>query len=262
MSGGPDRAGDVAIVMAMGAEAEPVIERLGLVAVDAFEPGLPTRWAMGEVAGRRVVMAVNGVDPTHGVDSVGTVPAALSTHATIRRFSPSLIVSAGTAGAWAGRGAAIGDVVFSGCAFVFHDRRIALPGFDRYGIGRWPGIDTAELAEALGLRCGTVTTSDSLDAPEVDAAAMAALGADLKDMEAAAVAYVASLHGVPVMAVKAVTDLVDDPSSTAEQFVANLTEATERLAEVLARLVPLLPAAPADTNTADTTAPAETGEVV
>ena len=53
----------------------------------------------------------------------------------------------------------------------------------------------------------------------------------VKEMEAAAVAWVGSLHEIPVGAVKAITDLVDHPAPTAEQFTANLASAAAALQE-------------------------------
>ena len=70
-----------------------------------------------------------------------------------------------------------------------------------------------------------------------DAARIAASGAEVKEMEAAAVAWVGSLHGVSVGAVKAVTDLVDSPVATAEQFTANLATAADNLRGVTLALL-------------------------
>ena len=67
-----------------------------------------------------------GKDAEHGVDNVGTVPAALSTFLACQRFQPDLIVSVGTAGGFKSQGAAIGDV-FVGTSTVNHDRRIPIP---------------------------------------------------------------------------------------------------------------------------------------
>jgi nucleoside phosphorylase len=66
---------------------------------------------------------------------------------------------------------------------------------------------------------------------------IATSGACVKDMEAAAVADVARLFGRPVMAVKAITDLVDSHVATAEQFLANLELATARLRDALLAVV-------------------------
>ena len=64
-------------------------------------------------------------------------------------------------------------------------------------------------------------------------------GASVKEMEAAAVAWVCWLTGTPVFAVKAITDLVDHPAGTVEQFLANLGQATDRLASGLEELLAL-----------------------
>ena len=62
----------------------------------------------------------------HGVDNVGTVPAALSTYLACQRHKPDLIISVGTAGGFRAQGAQIGDV-FAGTGTVNHDRRIPIP---------------------------------------------------------------------------------------------------------------------------------------
>ena len=68
-----------------------------------------------------------------------------------------------------------------------------------------------------------------LDESPEDAARIVTSGAEVKEMEAAAVAWIGSLHDVPVGAVKAITDLVDSPVTTAEQFSANLATAADSL---------------------------------
>ena len=67
-----------------------------------------------------------GKDAEHGVDNVGTVPAALSVYLACQQFKPDLIISVGTAGGFRAQGAAIGDV-FVGTTTVNHDRRIPIP---------------------------------------------------------------------------------------------------------------------------------------
>ena len=93
------------------------------------------------------------------------------------------------------------------------------------------------LAEAVACKTGVVTTGNSLDETEDDRRMIAASGACVKDMEAAAVAWIGELLGVPVLAVKAITDLVDSHVDTVEQFDANLATASRRLCEVLVRVI-------------------------
>lgn len=225
----------VAIVMAMRAEARPVVDALGAHRVPLPEAAgpLPHEWYRATRGSLQVTVAVNGVDRRFGVDKIGTQPAALNAYVTCVHERPDLLISAGTAGGWARHGTRIGDVFVSDGHFLFHDRRIDLPGFADYGVGRYPAVDARALAAAIGAKTGLVTTSDSLDESDDDRRMIEAHGGHVKEMEAAAVAWVAELLGVPVLALKAITDLVDSPVATVEQFDANLATASARLADRL-----------------------------
>lgn len=200
--------------------------------------GRPFEWFVADRDDHRVVIAVNGVDSRHGVDLVGTEPAVMTTTAVIDAFGPDLVVSAGTAGGWQRAGAAVGDVYVSWPHVVRHDRRIDIDGLREYGIGRhevWHGAPA--LADHLGARLGVVTTGNSLDESDTDREWILALDGEVKEMEAAAVAWVCELHNTSFVAVKTITDLVDHPTPTGEQFLANLRTASERLAAVVPELV-------------------------
>jgi nucleoside phosphorylase len=229
----------IGIVMAMQAEARPLIHSLGAAEVDppAGGAGLPPRWYTARRGECEVVIAVNGVDPQHGVDAIGTQPAILSTVLLCRGWALDLVVSAGTAGGWGRCGGAIADVYLSRDRFVYHDRRIDLPGFAGYSVGSFPAVPASALAAALGCKEAIVTTGNSLDETDHDRQRILAAGAAVKDMEAAAVADVARLVGVPMLAVKAITDLVDAHAATDEQFLANLGRATARLRDVMVGVI-------------------------
>jgi 5'-methylthioadenosine nucleosidase len=100
-------------------------------------------------------------------------------------------------------------------------------------VGSYPAVDASALVRSLGLKEGIVTTGNSLDENVDDRRVIASTGAVVKDMEAAAVADVAHSLGVPTMAIKAITDLVDSHVETAEQFTANLALASRRLCDAL-----------------------------
>lgn len=239
--------------MAMEAEAAPLRAALDArsIASPDWATALPARVMHTATApgGAEVVLATNGVDPATGVDCIGTTAAALTTHVLLESCRthvgrlPDVVLSVGTAGGWIRSGAEIGDVYLAWDRFVCHDRRIDLPGFDRFGRGDIPAADLRAHATALGCRLGVVTTGDSLDESADDAARIRASGAEVKEMEAAAVAWVASLHSVPVSAIKAITDHVDDPAPTAEQFQANLHTAASALQRTTTALLERLGAA-------------------
>jgi 5'-methylthioadenosine nucleosidase len=221
------------VIMAMEAEAAPVRESLGLVGEgEQLHEAFPARIWVDD----RVSLAVNGLDPRFAVDSIASQPAVTTALHAIERVGPSLVVSAGTAGGFAERGGRIGSVYLADRC-VFHDRRIALAGFDRYGHGDYPVVDLSPVAAELGWPQGTVSSGNALDAPDVDLALMAQTSAVAKDMEAAAVAWTCERMGVPFTALKVITDLVDTEDETAEQFLANLRIATLGLAEAVAVLV-------------------------
>lgn len=58
----------------------------------------PCKTFSGRHANLAVHVVWNGKCPHHGVDNVGTVPAAIATYLAAQAFTPDLILSTGTAG--------------------------------------------------------------------------------------------------------------------------------------------------------------------
>lgn len=144
------------------------------------------------------------------MNNVATTAAGVSTYAAVQAFEPDFVVSAGTAGGFSEKGAAVGDVYLS-TKCVFHSRRIPEGDnqFEEYGFGhyRWahdpslpapasrrltplpfPRCSTRSpalgaLAAEAGLKQGVVSTSDSLDCTEMDLTLMRSEGAVVKEME-------------------------------------------------------------------------------
>jgi 5'-methylthioadenosine nucleosidase len=223
----------------MEAEALPVIAGLGLARDDppAIPPPAPALSWSGTVKGTAAgsenhALAVTVVCPgkcrKHGVDNIGTVPAAVTAYLAVQALTPDLIISAGTAGGFSARGALVGDV-FLATGFANHDRRIPLETFDAYGVWATDAHPAPRLAASAGLKSGVVTTGNSLDATDADLLAMAANGAAVKEMEAAGAVWAAHLFDTPMLALKSVTDIVDGDRPAAEEFLANLSTATTAL---------------------------------
>ena len=59
----------------------------------------------------------------------------------------------------------------------------------------------------------------------------------VKEMEAAAIAWVCSLFGVPFTGIKAVTDIVDGDRPCQEEFLENLAAAATALQSVLPQVL-------------------------
>lgn len=221
----------VVIIIAMQTEAQPLVNKFQLTDdtdKSLFPKGVPWVRYHGKYKDLNLNLIWPGKDAALGVDSVGTVSASLVTYASIQALKPDLIINAGTCGGFKAKGANIGDV-FVATDVAFHDRRIPIPVFDLYGTGARRTLCTPNLVKDLNLKVGKLSTGDSLDMSPHDEAAILANDATVKDMEGAAVAYVAELLSVPAIFVKAVTDLIDGEKPTAEEFLQNLVEVTAAL---------------------------------
>ncbi|XP_047322716.1 5'-methylthioadenosine/S-adenosylhomocysteine nucleosidase-like [Impatiens glandulifera] len=229
------------ITIAMQAEAMPIVKRLDLKKDDGslFPEGVSWVRYHGTYKNLNVNVIWPGKDANLGVDSVGTISASLVTFASIRALKPDLIINAGTAGGFKVKGANVGDVYLPSDV-AFHDRRIPIPVFDLYGVGSRKTFSTPELLKALNLKIGKLSTGDSLDMSPEDDKSIIANDATLKDMEGAAIAYVADLLKVPAIFVKAVTDIVDGDKPTSEEFLQNLAAVTAALGEAVTRVVDFL----------------------
>lgn len=220
----------IVIIMAMKSEAEALLYDLHLCKqIRVFRSGIPFEVYQGDLATAQLTLVVSGTDPDFHVDNVATVPATLMTYLAIEKFTPDLVLNAGTAGGIANRGCEIGDVYLGSGIFSFHDRRIPLPGFDQYGMGRYSCYDTSALAADLKLKTGSISTGNSLDLQGKDLQIIYENQAIIKDMEAAAVAWVCRTLSMPMIAIKAITDLIDQGAPTETQFMQNFQLAVTNL---------------------------------
>jgi 5'-methylthioadenosine nucleosidase len=120
---------------------------------------------------------------------------------------------------------------------MHHDRRIPLPGFDKFGLGFTPSVPTPNMQAALGLKPGVVTSGDSLDFTDRCMEIMVEHGAAVKEMEAGSIAWVAGLFQKPMLCIKAITDIVDGDRPTQDEFLENLHAAAAALQAMLPRVL-------------------------
>lgn len=227
----------ICFIVAMQAEADPLIRHFGLKSLGQVLEPAPCRVFQGVFNELEITLVTNGKDTETGLDFVGCEAAVLTAQLALSAYRPDLLVNAGTAGGFASKGARVGDVYVSHRYVVFHDRRVDVPGWSRMGQGYYPCIDSDGIARMGGFKQGICTTGSSLDMIAEDAAQMAQTGGEIKDMEAAAIAWVAQLYRTPLLCVKSVTDLVGGEKPTPLQFRENLDMATRRLGEACARIV-------------------------
>ncbi|XP_057494782.1 5'-methylthioadenosine/S-adenosylhomocysteine nucleosidase isoform X1 [Actinidia eriantha] len=230
---------NIVIIIAIQAEALPLVSKFQLkedLDFVRFPKGVPWVRYHGTYKDLNINIIQLGKDAVLGVDSVGTVSASLVTFASIKALQPDLIINAGTAGGFKAKGASIGDT-FLVSHVAFHDRRIPIPVFDLYGVGLRQAFSTPNLVKMLNLKIGKLSTGDSLDMSPEDESSIIANDATVKDMEGAAVAYVADLLKVPAIFVKAVTDIVDGDKPTSVEFLENLAAVTAALGQAVTEIV-------------------------
>lgn len=226
----------VLINIAMEAEATPFVEHLELtLQEDFFPPEAPFLAYSGMHREVTVTVVTNGKDSVYDTTAcnVGTMSASMATFLALQKVSPDILINAGTAGGFQRKGAAIGDV-FLTTAVAFHDRRIPIPGYDTYGVGKLEtAFDPAKMAAAHNWKTGICTTGNSLDKTAECDERMLANDATVKDMEAASIAWSAALHKTPFLGVKVVTDIVDGDIPTQDEFLENLATASRQLQHAL-----------------------------
>ena len=242
----------VAFLFALSDEGLGFAQGLGLEDRGRLDPHLPAHWwggrwsANGEDAGEpgslEIAVGFAGADPELGVDRIRTIAAALAGYKLCHRVGPDLLVNAGTCGGFQARGGEVGSVYVADHEILFHDHRVPIAGWDRFGEGRIPARATDAVIQAVGGVRGVVSTGDSFTPCAEELAFFYREGVHAKEMEAAAVARLARDLGMPFLAIKAVTDLVDHTEPEQEAFSRNLHRVSAELQARLMRLVEWLAA--------------------
>lgn len=223
----------------MSQEATPFIEHLGLKPIEGYFPEhTPFLAFEGSHGEANITVITFGKDHVYGtgVDNAGTVPASLATFLALAKEKYDLVLNGGTCGGFHRKGMAIGDVLLT-TGVANHDRRIPIPGFDTYGIGKIDTLDPTKMAQVLNYKTGICTTGNSLDKVDKDDEIMQSNDASVKDMEAGAIAWVCKMCNVPYLGTKVVTDIVDGGVPTHEEFMENLSAAAKSLQEALPTVV-------------------------
>lgn len=236
----------------MEAEAKPFIDHYKFTLIPDFFPSHTPFQAYGGVhdhsfasessevkTSTKVTVIVNGKDNIYGtgVDNCGTVPASLAVYLAIQKCPDvDYVLNAGTCGGFARKGASIGSVYLTS-GVANHDRRIPIPPFIPYGIGKLTisHHDVIEqIANKHSYQIGICTTGNSLDKTDEDDIHMIHNDASVKDMEAAAIAYICKMYNdKPYLGVKVVTDIVDGDKPTHEEFMENLHTASVSLQKAI-----------------------------
>ena len=171
------------------------------------------------------------------ITGIGPVEAAISLTAALSRLEamdslPDLIVSLGSSGSRELEHAK----VYQASSVSYRDMDASPLGFEK---GQTPLLD---LPPVLPLPCpipGVPTASLSTGANVVSGAAYDAIDAQMVDMEVWALKRVAQTFGIPLIALRGISDgktelsKLEDWTDTLDQVDANLAQVWDRLSEIL-----------------------------
>jgi len=186
---------------------------------------------------------------------LGKVNAAMTATLLLERWQCRGLVSAGTAG---GLDGVEPMQVVVGLELVQHDygRSLGAGQLELYRPGDPPlpefrretfalrvpqqraGRYRAIASDIDFVRFGTYASGDTFVNDEATRDRLIGLGAIAVDMECAAVAQVAELHGLPWLVAKGISDVASSMSH--EHFLDGLREASRRSAEVVGALLPAM----------------------
>ena len=235
----------IALHVAMVEEAEPVAAALGLMprVIPPFSTHGLKCW-LGCRDHSPILMVAHGRDDKLGMSRVSTEIATFATNILITTYGESLkcVINCGTAGAMCSPGnpLEIGSIVVAKQVKFFDDR-----GMEPRQLDLWSAAANA-VVQKVGssddrIHEGLVGTGSSFDSSDTDLACLRALGADVKEMEAASVVWTCNRLGIPALVVKSVTDFVEHEAEGAHEFSQNLLgKARDSLTDVMPRIVDLV----------------------
>ena len=172
-----------------------------------------------------------GEDVAIIISNIGKVSAALSAQALIDKFSPKALINFGSAGGVKGETEICGFYSVTESAQYDFD----LTALEPVPLGYNQGYDTVFFRSATyntSLKRVKLASADKFTSKKEDVDALKNMGCSVFDMEGAAIAQVAKSNEVPVVIIKAVSDIYGS-GSNAEQFKTNLKTIGERFPNIL-----------------------------
>ncbi|SDN51964.1 5'-methylthioadenosine/S-adenosylhomocysteine nucleosidase [Bacillus sp. OK048] len=182
---------------------------------------------------------------------IGKVNAAVAVTLLIERYKPDLIINVGSSGAFA-EGLKVGDVVVA-TQYRYGDVDATCFGYEygqvpqmpaKYDLDdNWLEVARQAAAEAddlpYSLDFGLILTLDSFmsESDRVEWVKSTFPSVKVSDMEGLAIVQAAAQYGIPVLAIKVVSDIAGHGGDTADSFDENLDDVAKHAAHFTDLLV-------------------------
>lgn len=232
----------IMLLVAMNKEAVPIIKHMNMRQVEhKIDKNLPVMVYEGKIDTGVVILVVSGKCVAHGVDRIGSQGLNLVAWEALKEFNPDILLNVGTAGGFKKNGALPGDIYVSTESIKYHDR-LFYPDlhFLPYGVGSYKCLSISSIAKKLGFKEGVISTGGSLLSSQQEDEQMMKNNAAVKEMEAAGIAEVSQMRGVPFVGLKIITDLVDTQDCPQNQFTNNFDRLIRHLANKVQKLCEVL----------------------
>lgn len=218
----------IGILVAMIGEARPIVSSLKLPPSMSSDPELKFDSWEGENGDTEIMVKTLGHDARFGGPKVGPLPTALAAYKLIEEFQPDIFINAGSAAGFSEKGVQVNEIYLGQGTAGFYDRRGGTSAFVEFCRGDYPILKASKLAAALNVKTAKITTGHSFDLEPADLKEIERTQAQIRDMEAAAIGWVAEMKSVPFLPLKVITDIIGGKIA-AEPSKINYWAASETL---------------------------------
>lgn len=218
----------VAIQVAMYKEAETLVSKLSLKEIENLDKELGFRHFIGNFGNHlKIHLIFQGTDKIHGIEQVGLEAAAVCTYVIIDKIKPDLLINFGTSGCFIKSNLKIAETVIVEGPIKFHDRRVSIPRYFESQEGNYKVSNYINLLKVLKIKSSKLSSGSSLEMSEKDHEILLRQNAEIKEMEAASIAWISNLKSTPIIILKSITDYIDLPENVSSQFLKNLENASK-----------------------------------
>jgi adenosylhomocysteine nucleosidase len=186
------------LIAAMPEEINPLLKRIGIYRKEKIKSFTVYRFSLAE---SDACLIASGMGPANGAAAVQTL---------IEVAEPSIIINFGFAGAVT-KGPAVGDLVVAEHLLHYHDALFSIQeGLAQTAMETSAQLQTSAKGRFHVYRSTFITAAQIIEKQGLIGLLPKSCNYPVLDMETAAVAKVATEAGIPLMAVRAISDAADE----------------------------------------------------
>lgn len=214
------------IIVALEAEAKYIINSLNIIEDDKKSEDNIIIYT--KKINHNIIHVFLNEKFTDGYDKIGTVSAAILTYKAILKTNPDLILNIGTCGGIKRKNIKLFDIIIGDKFVIYHDRFFTNIR-ENYSIGKFNCENTLRDFDYIS---GIIASGNSINLSKESWNIIEKYDVSVIDMEAAAIAEIASERNISFTTIKVVSDIVSkdiDSEYIVTQFKINFRTAMKKL---------------------------------